>query len=131
MLLTYWVLFTCVLVWSSVAQDIIVNDLSFDTVATGTFQFDLPRLLGPDGDILSSSVNAGTLQYGSIKRVLDWTYEYATNYTRVDPNGCIDLASYTLTDGKGFSATAAITIQIGKPSSGCRDCFACWHQLMA
>jgi hypothetical protein len=106
MLLRYWLL--SVLVWCSAAQDINVYELSFYTVATGTVQFDLPRLIGPDGDILSGSVNASTLRYGSIKRVVDWTYEYSSIYKQVDPNGCTDVASYTLTDGKSFSATAAI-----------------------
>jgi hypothetical protein len=95
----------------------VAPELSFTTVARSSIQVQLPLLTGPDDEVLQGRVNGSTLKYGTLTKVVGWTYEYVTIYELVDPAGCTDIASYTLSDGANFSISANIVIQIGE----CRE----------
>lgn len=97
----------------SLAQE--AYDMHLLTVARSSVIVDLPRVIGGvDGEVLKATIDTSSLKYGTLVQVVDWTYEYTTNYELVDPIGCTDFAIYTLSDGKGFSASAKIIIDIGK-----------------
>jgi len=86
------------LIWAAVAKlQIVAPELSFSIVARSSIEVLLPLLAGPGGDeVLQGRVNSSTLKYGTMTKVVGWTYKYDTIYELVDPAGCTDIASYTL-----------------------------------
>eukprot|EP00775_Hariotina_reticulata_P008128 gene8128-8322_t len=117
-LLLMMVSVVCLLLASTpaVRADIVAPELSYSIVARDSVEIRLPLLTGLDGEVLQGRVNSSTLKYGTITKVVGWTYKYSTTYELVDPAGCTDIASYTLSDAAGFSTSASIVIQIAANS---------------
>lgn len=95
-------------------QDVYIVDEYFNTGARQPVDIDLPREIGPKGDILAATIDTSCLKYGTMVKVHEWMYRYWPDFAKVAADGGKEVCTYTLSDGQGFSVSAKIYIYIGE-----------------